>query len=128
MKGQVLQDWQQQSNRLPRQMGARNGEEAITQYLIGLTQVVSGVIADLQERATSCQKKVKVRQKYLNNIVEQDDQGLKRLVKPGMDLARSTRHWRTIKGYEMMNMMQRQIEKVRKGAVRNMSIHASNFE
>jgi len=36
-----------------------------------------------------------------------------------MDLARSTRHWRTIKGYEMMNMMHKgKLKKVRKEEVR----------
>ncbi len=65
-------------------------------------------------------KKVKLRQKkYLNNIVEQDHRGIKRLVKPGMGFGSFNTARRTIRGYEMMNMMRKgQIEKVDRGAVR----------
>lgn len=36
-----------------------------------------------------------------------------------MGLARSTQHGRSLKGYEIMNMLQKgQVEKVRRGAVR----------
>lgn len=64
--------------------------------------------------------KVELRQKkYLNNIVEQDHRGIKRLVKPGMGFGSFNTARRTIKGYEIMNMMRKgQIEKVEKGAVR----------
>lgn len=64
---------------------------------------------------------VKWRQiKYLNNIVEQDHRGIKRLVKPGMGFGSfSTQFWRTIRGYEIMNMMRKgQILGVPKGAVK----------
>ncbi len=65
-------------------------------------------------------KKVKLRQKkYLNNIVEQDHQVIKRLVKPGMGFGSFNTARRTLKGYEMMNMMRKgQIKGVEKGAVR----------
>ncbi len=65
-------------------------------------------------------KQVKLRQKkYLNNIVEQDHRGIKRLVKPGMGFGSFNTARRTIKGYEIMNMVRKgQIEKVEKGAVR----------
>ncbi len=54
---------------------------------------------------------VKLRQiKYLNNIVEQDHRGIKRLVKPGMGFGSFNTARRTIRGYEIMNM-------VRKGQV-----------
>ena len=57
--------------------------------------------------------------KYLNNILEQDHRGIKRLVKPGMGFRSFNTARRTIRGYEMMNMMRKgQIEKVKKGAVR----------
>ncbi len=64
-------------------------------------------------------KKVKLRQKkYLNNIVEQDHRGIKRLVKPGIGFGSFNTARRTLKGYEIMNMMRKgQIEKVEKGAV-----------
>lgn len=64
-------------------------------------------------------EQVELRQnKYLNNIVEQDHPGIKRLVKPGMGFGSFNTARRTIKGYEIMNMLRKgQIEKVEKGAV-----------
>ncbi len=54
---------------------------------------------------------MKLRQiKYLNNIVEQDHRGIKRLVKPGMGFGSFNTARRTIRGYETLNM-------VRKGQV-----------
>ena len=63
---------------------------------------------------------VKLRQsKYLNNIVEQDHRGIKRLVKPGMGFGSFNTARRTIRGYEIMNMMRkRQIVEVPKGAIK----------
>ena len=62
---------------------------------------------------------VELRQKkYLNNIVEQDHRGIKRLVKPGMGFGSFKTARRTLKGYEMMNMMRKgQIQGVAKDAV-----------
>ena len=62
---------------------------------------------------------VELRQKkYLNNIVEQDHRGIKRLVKPGMGFGSFNTARRTIRGYEIMNMMRKgQIQGVVKGAV-----------
>ena len=64
-------------------------------------------------------KKMKLRQKkYQGNIVEQDHRGIKRLVKPGMGFGSFNTARRTIKGYEIMNMMRKgQIKGVEKGAV-----------
>lgn len=64
-------------------------------------------------------KQVKLRQKkYLNNIVEQDHRGIKRLVKLGMGFKSFNTARRTIKRYEMMNMVRKgQIKGVNKGAV-----------
>ena len=66
-------------------------------------------------------KQVKLRQKkYLNNIVEQDHRSIKRLVKPGMGFGSFNTARRTIKGYEIMNMVRKcQIEKVERGAVQD---------
>ncbi len=65
-------------------------------------------------------KQVKLRQKkYLNNIVEQDHRGIKRLVKLGMGFKSFNTARRTIKGYEIMNMVRKgQLKGVEKGAVR----------
>ena len=45
--------------------------------------------------------------KYLNNIVEQDHRGIKRLVKPGMGFGSFNIARRTIWGYEIMNMIRK---------------------
>jgi transposase-like protein len=51
---------------------------------------------------------VKLRQsKYLNNIVEQDHRGIKRLVKPGMGFGSFNTARRTIRGYEIINMLRK---------------------
>lgn len=65
-------------------------------------------------------EKVELRQnKYLNNRVEQDHRFIKRLVKPGMGFGSFNTARRTIKGYEIMNMLRKgQVKKVEKGAVR----------
>lgn len=61
----------------------------------------------------------KVRQvKYLNNIVEQDHRGIKRLVNPGMGFGSFNSARRTLKGFESMNMIRKgQIKNVGKGDV-----------
>ncbi len=63
---------------------------------------------------------VKLRQiKYLNNIVEQDHRGIKRLVKPGMGFGSFNTARRTISGYEIMNMMRKgQVVGVPRGAIK----------
>ncbi|GHO47426.1 hypothetical protein KSX_55890 [Ktedonospora formicarum] len=55
---------------------------------------------------------VELRQvKYLNNLIEQDHQFIQRLTKPGMGFFSFKTAWRTLQGFEMMNMP-------RKGQVR----------
>jgi transposase-like protein len=63
---------------------------------------------------------VKLRQiKYLNNIVEQDHRGIKRLVKAGMGFGSFNTARRTIRGYETMNMVRKgQVFGVPKGAIK----------
>jgi len=54
--------------------------------------------------------------KYLNNLVEQDHRFIKRLVKPGMGFFSFETAWRTLQGYEVMNMMRKgQMPGVSKG-------------
>jgi transposase, IS6 family len=62
---------------------------------------------------------VELRQvKYLNNLIEQDHRFIKRLVKPGMGFFSFETAWRTLQGYEMMNMIRKgQLQGVRKGDV-----------
>ena len=63
---------------------------------------------------------VKLRQiKYLNNIVEQDHRAIRRLVKPGMGFGSFNTARRTIRGYEIMNMMRKgQVVGVPKRAIK----------
>jgi transposase, IS6 family len=56
--------------------------------------------------------------KYLNNLVEQDHRFIKRLTKPGMGFFSFETAWRTLQGYEMMNMLRKgQVQGVDKGDV-----------
>ena len=55
--------------------------------------------------------------KYLNNIVEQDHRFIKRLVKPGLGFFSFATAWRTLRGYEVMNMIRKgQVKGAEKGA------------
>ena len=49
--------------------------------------------------------------KYLNNMIEQDHRFIKRLIKLGMGFFSVETAWRTVQGYEAMNML-------RKGQIR----------
>jgi len=62
---------------------------------------------------------VELRQiKYLNNLVEQDHRFIKRLVKPGLGFFSFQSAWRTLQGYEVMNMIRKgQMQGVNKGDV-----------
>ena len=75
-------------------------------------------IAELKDKE-ELPELVELRQKkYLNNIVEQDHRWIKRLVKPGMGFGSFNTARRTIRGYEVMNMIRKgQIQGVVKGAV-----------
>jgi transposase-like protein len=57
--------------------------------------------------------------KYLNNLIEQDHRFLKRLTKSGMGFFSDLTAWRTLQGYEIINMMRKgQVQGVDKGDVR----------
>lgn len=56
--------------------------------------------------------------KYLNNLIEQDHRFIKRLTKPGMGFFSFQTAWRTLQGFEMMNMIRKgQVQEVAKGDV-----------
>ncbi len=63
---------------------------------------------------------VELRQvKYLNTMIEQDHRFIKRLTNPGMGFFSFETAWRTLRGFEMMNMMRKgQVQGVAKGNVR----------
>ena len=75
-------------------------------------------IADLKA-AGILPESVELRQvKYLNNLIEQDHRFIKRLVKPGMGFFSFESAWRTLQGYEVMNMMRKgQMRGVAKGDI-----------
>jgi len=57
--------------------------------------------------------------KYLNNIIEQDHRCIKRLTKPGMGFFSDLTAWRTLQGFEIMNMIRKgQVYGVDKGDVK----------
>ncbi len=62
---------------------------------------------------------VELRQvKYLNNLIEQDHRFIKRLVKPGMGFFSLQTAWRTLQGYEVMNMIRKgQVQAVETGNI-----------
>ena len=84
----------------------------------GKNPAYSKAIKELKS-AKKLPENVKMRQiKYLFNIVEQDHPWIKRLVEPGIGFGSFNTARRTLKGYEIMNMMRKgQIEGVEKGAV-----------
>jgi transposase-like protein len=45
--------------------------------------------------------------KYLNNFIEQDHRFIKRRVNPGLGFSSFNTAWRTIRGYESMNMIRK---------------------
>lgn len=45
--------------------------------------------------------------KYLNNLIEQDHRFIKRLTKPGMGFFSFETAWRTLQGYEIINMIRK---------------------
>jgi transposase, IS6 family len=54
--------------------------------------------------------------KYLNNLVEQDHRFIKRLTKPAMGFFSFETAWRTLQGFEVMNMIRKgQMQGVNKG-------------
>ena len=56
--------------------------------------------------------------KYLNNLIEQDHRFIKQLTKPGLGFFSLETAWRTIRGFEIMNMMRKgQLQGMEKGNV-----------
>ena len=65
-------------------------------------------IRDRLKTAGAIPARCELRQsKYLNNLIEQDHRFIKRLVKPGMGFFSFETAWRTLQGYEIMNMLRK---------------------
>ena len=55
---------------------------------------------------------------HLNNIIEQDHRFIKKLVRTGMGFRIFHSDWRTLKGYESMNMIRKgQVKNIEKGEI-----------
>jgi IS6 family transposase len=56
---------------------------------------------------------------YLNNLIEQDHRFIKRLVKPRLGFVSFETAWRTLQGYETMNMLRKgQVNGVVRGDIK----------
>ena len=68
--------------------------------------------------------------KYLNNLIEQDHRFIKRLVKLGMGFFSFETAWRTLQGYEAMNMLRKgQIYNIdKRDSMKQVAFIASLFE
>ena len=45
--------------------------------------------------------------KYMNNLIEQDHRFVKRRINPGLGFGSFNTAWKTIRGYEAMNMIRK---------------------
>ena len=66
-----------------------------------------GAFEDLQQEELLPESCTLRQSKYLNNIVEQDHRFIKRLVKPGLGFGSFRTAWRTVRGYEIMNVIRK---------------------
>ncbi len=66
--------------------------------------------------------------KYLNNIVEQDHRFIKRLTKPRIGFFSFETAWRTLQGFEVLNMIRKgQVGGVRKGDINEQVTFIANL-
>jgi transposase, IS6 family len=66
--------------------------------------------------------------KYLNNLIEQDHRFMKRLTKPGMGFFSFETAWRTLQGFEALNMIRKgQVREVRKGDINGQVTFITNL-
>ena len=76
-------------------------------------------IAELKATGVLLQQGELRQVKYLNNLIEQDHRFIKRLTRPGMGFFSDLTAWRTLWGFEVMNMIRKgQVHGVNKGDVR----------
>ena len=77
-----------------------------------------GAIGDLKREKLLPEGCKRRPSQYMNNIVEQDHRFLKRRIEPGLGFGSYPTAWRTIQGYEVMNMIRKgQIEGAEKGNI-----------
>lgn len=66
-----------------------------------------GAVADLKTDSLLAEECLYRTSKYLNNRIEQDHRFIKRRVKPSLGFFSYVTAWRTLQGYEAMNMIQK---------------------
>jgi len=97
-----------------------NAQHTVTPRVINVDQNAAypPAVSDLQNN-NAIPVETELRQvKYLNNAVEQDHRGIKRLAKPGMGFYSFHTARRTLAGFETMNMIRKgQIARVARGDV-----------
>lgn len=97
-----------------------NAQHTVTPRVINVDQNAAypPAVSDLQNN-DAIPVETELRQvKYLNNAVEQDHRGIKRLAKPGMGFYSFHTARRTLAGFETMNMIRKgQIARVARGDV-----------
>jgi len=77
-----------------------------------------GAVNDLKKEKLLSEKCKRRPTKYMNNVVEQDHRFIKRRVNPGLGFGSYPTAWRTIQGYETMNMIRKgQIKGTEKGNI-----------
>ena len=101
----------------PKTPGDLTGSRSIPRVInVDKNAAYPKAIADLKATGMLAEA-VELRQiKYLNNLIEQDHQFIKRLTKPGMGFFSFETAWRTLQGFEIMNMIRKgQVQGVAKG-------------
>jgi transposase, IS6 family len=79
-----------------------------------------GAVRDLRKEGLLPEKCKRRPSKYTNNIVEQDHRFIKRRVSPGLGFGSYPTAWRTLRGYETMNMIRKgQMRGVEKGNIQS---------
>ncbi len=97
-----------------------NAQHTVSPRVINVDQNAAYPPAvDTLQQETTMPKDTELRPiKYLNNVIEQDHRGIKRLTKPGMGFDSFYTARRTLAGFEIMNMIRKgQIHDVNRGDV-----------
>jgi hypothetical protein len=85
-------------------------------------------VEQLKEEGTLPSRTQLRRCKYLNNLIEQDHRFIKRRVNPGLGFFSFNTAWRTIRGYESMNMIRKgQIAGIGRGEIQRQVKFVSNL-
>jgi len=91
-------------------------------------QAYPPAVEQLKEEGTFPNRTELRQYKYLNNLIEQDHRLIKRRVNPCLGFFRFNTAWRTIRGYESMNMIRKwQIAGISRGEIQRQVKFVSNL-